>query len=93
MLITLKNQSGVKIQVSTGFSWTTLLFGCFVPLFRGDIKWFWIMLILALLTYGISNLIFPFFYNSVYLQSLLTQGYTGANKDAENWLKANNMVV
>lgn len=92
-MITLKNQSGVKIQVPTGFSWTTLLFGCFVPLFRGDMKWFVVMLILALLTYGISNLIFPFFYNSVYLQNLLTQGFIGADKDSENWLKLNNMIV
>lgn len=92
-MIVLVNQTGMKKEVPTGYSWTTLLFGCFVPLFRGDGKWFFIMLVCALITYGISNLIFPFFYNDVYIKGLLEKGFFGADKVCKEWLKQNNMTV
>lgn len=45
MILNLQSpNAGVK-QVKVGFSWTTFFFGFFVPLFRGDIKWFLIMLL------------------------------------------------
>lgn len=93
MMITLQNQTGMKIQCDTGYSWTTLLFGCFVPIFRGDGKWFFIMLICALITYGISNLIFPFFYNDVYIKRLLEKGFFCTDKVGKEWLKQNNMTI
>jgi hypothetical protein len=67
-------------EVPTGFSWTTLLFGFFVPLFRGDILWAVIMLIAAACTFGVSALIFPFFYNKVYSDQLFKQGYSPVTK-------------
>ena len=75
MAITLRNEYGVIKIVPTGFSWTTFFFGFFVPLFRGDIKYFLIMLLLAIFTYGISYFIFPFFYNGIYLRNLLENGW------------------
>lgn len=57
----LRNSNGVTVQVKKGFSWTMLFFGMFVPLLRGDFKWFFISGIAAMLTSGMSWLIFPFF--------------------------------
>ena len=54
-----------------GFSWTTLFFGFFVPLIRGDWKWFFIIIIAALLTFGLANIVFCFIYNKIYTKSLL----------------------
>ena len=74
-MYTLKNENGVTKEVKKGFSWTMLFFGVFVPLVRGDWKWFLITLIAAFVTFGISWLIFPFFYNKIYLNELLEKGY------------------
>ena len=58
-----------------GFSWTTLFFGPFPMLFRGDWKWFVILLILALLTFGLSNLVFMFMINRLHIRDLVRDGY------------------
>ncbi|SFB84072.1 hypothetical protein SAMN02745150_01025 [Brevinema andersonii] len=43
----LKNKRNNEIKIGIlGFSWTTLFFGGFVPLIRGDLKMFLILLIL-----------------------------------------------
>lgn len=62
-------------EVKSGFSWTTLFFGPLVPLFRGDLFWFCLMLLLSGLTCGVSLLIFPFCYNNLYAQKLMNRGY------------------
>ena len=54
-----------------GFSWTTLFFGFFVPLVRGDWKWFFIMIIACTLSVGLANIVFCFVYNKIYTRSLL----------------------
>ncbi len=63
MKVFLKNNVGVVKECKVGFSWTTLFFGLFVPLLRGDFKWSAIMFILACLTFGLSWLVMPFIYN------------------------------
>ncbi len=62
-----------------GFSWTTLFFGFFVPLFRGDWKWCIILLVLGLLSFGLCSLIFCFIYNKIYTRGLLEDGYVAAD--------------
>lgn len=58
-----------------GFSWTTLFFGVIVPLVRGDWKWAIIMVIAAFLTGFLSMFAFPFFYNKLYYNELLKDGF------------------
>lgn len=66
-----------------GFSWTTLFFGPFPALFRGDfitfIGGFVILLIIAFATAGfgvfVVYIIWAFMYNKYYTRRLLERGY------------------
>ena len=67
--------NGQMREAPVGFSWTLLIFGCFLPMFRSDWKWAAIMFIIAILTGGLSWLFFPFVYNKIYVKELIKQGY------------------
>lgn len=65
-----------------GFSWTTLFFGFWVPLFRKDWLGFLVMFIgmplFTIITFGYGGLLWfviPFLYNKNYVNRLLKQGY------------------
>jgi len=68
-------------QAHVGFSWTVFFFSFFPPLFRGDLKWSIVILIAALVTFGISTLVFMFIYNKLYIKSLLDSGYTSVDSE------------
>ena len=70
----LKRNNEIEVGIG-GFSWTTLIFGGFVPLLRKDYLWFIIMVIPQILTVGLSNIVFALFYNSVYTNKLLKNGF------------------
>lgn len=87
MMLNLKSPAGQIKQVKYGFSWTFFFFGALVPLFRGDIKWFFIAIIIAFFTFGISHFVFMFIYNRLYLRDLLNGGYKPADEIADNFLR------
>lgn len=87
-----QNQTGAVKQVKLGFSWTTLFFGFFVPLFRGDVKWFLIMIIVPLVTVGIAWIIFPFIYNKIYIKDLIDKGYIPADDYSRSQLQSKGMA-
>jgi hypothetical protein len=62
-------------EAPVGFSWTVFFFGFFPPLFRADWKWAIIMFLLAMVTMGLSFLVFMFIYNKLYIQDLLGAGF------------------
>ncbi len=62
-------------EAPVGFSWTVLFFGFFPPLFRGDWKWAIIMFLLAMITMGLSGLVFMFIYNKLYIKDLVGSGF------------------
>jgi hypothetical protein len=62
-------------ETPTGFSWTTLFFGFFVPLLRGWYGYSAICLIASVVTFGFSGFVFPFLINKQYVKHLLEQGY------------------
>ena len=75
MKVLVKNEMGMMKSVKVGFSWTTFFFGVFVPLFRGDVKWFLIMLVANICTFGLAQFLFIFKYNEWYLNDLKEKGY------------------
>ena len=86
-VVELRNPKTEVLTVGfSGFSWTMLLFGFFVPLFRGDL--IAALLLFALQTlfalffrslWGLGFLIPPtimaFFYNKAFTKKLLEAGY------------------
>lgn len=98
--VTLKNPSTGLIKTGYfGFSWTTLFFGFFPALFRGDfitfIGGFAISIIIALITAGfgvfVISIIWAFMYNKYYTRKLLEKGYVlndspGVNRQAADVL-------
>lgn len=67
--------NGIPKVGVVGFSWTTLFFGFFVPMLRGDVKWAILMLLLGVCTCWLANFVLCFSYNKFYTRSLLEQGY------------------
>lgn len=85
----LLKKNGLKKKVKTGFSWKSLLFGCFYPLFIGDTKAAFVQFALSWCTGGISLFIVPFSYNKRHIKRLINQGYTPSNNESDRWLRHN----
>ena len=94
MNVTLKNnKTGLVRQVKVGFSWTTLFFGFIPTLFREDWKWCAIELVLALVTFGISWIAFPFIYNKLHIKTLLSKGYEPADEESKKLLQERGILA
>ncbi|HMB01413.1 MAG TPA: HrgC protein [Spirochaetota bacterium] len=93
-MINLKHSSTNHYKkVPTGFSWTTLFFGCFVPLFRGDVLWLLVSFLLSMFTGGLFWFVFPFIYNGIYIKNLLTKGFQPADDFSSNYLKTKGWIA
>ena len=82
-------------QGYVGFSYTTGFFGFFVPLFRGDFKYFGIMLLVTLISVAIAvvsfgflffipivvTLYFAFKYNEFYTKDLISKGFVPSTEE------------
>lgn len=101
MKIFMKTDAGLQKEVKVGFSWTTFFFGALVPLIRGDLKWFAIMLLLSIIlgsfTFGIGSIVvgivFSFKYNAIYTKGLIEKGYKASTEDGLATLKAKNIIA
>jgi CHASE2 domain-containing sensor protein len=67
--------SGIAKSGYVGFSWTYLLFGWFVPVIRGELGIGVLHLVITFVSFGLSQLIFPFLYNRQYMNRMLTAGW------------------
>lgn len=94
MIVNLFNPSSSQAkQAKIGFSWTVFFFGPFPALFRGDWKWFLIMLIADVFTAGLSHWVFIFLYNKLYVTDLLTMGFEPNDPFSEQALIAKGYFV
>lgn len=67
--------SGLAKNGYVGYSWTYLVFGWFVPMFRGELGIGVLHFAFTLISAGLSQLIFPFIYNRQYMTRMLTSGW------------------
>jgi CHASE2 domain-containing sensor protein len=67
--------SGIARSGYVGYSWTYLLFGWFVPVIRGEVGIGVLHLVITFVSFGLSQLIFPFLYNRQYMNRMLTSGW------------------
>jgi hypothetical protein len=67
--------SGIGKNGYLGYSWTYLCFGWFVPVVRGELGVGVLHLVITLVSFGLSQLIFPFLYNRQYMNRMLTSGW------------------
>ena len=79
----LEDKNSIIKEAPVGFSWTTLFFGGFVPLIRGDLLWFVIMTIVNIITFGIAGIIFGFIYNKIYVHNMLKKGFKVKSYDGD----------
>lgn len=86
MKVNLRNKIGLIKECKIGFSWTNLFFGWLTPLFRADYKQFGVQLVVQMFTFGLSTLVFPFFYNNLYIKSLLINGFYPADDNSKSIL-------
>ncbi len=85
------NNTGIEIDCPTGFSWTSFLFGFFVPFFRNWYIEAAIWLVAAIFTSGLSWLVHPFIINKNYAKFLLKEGYTPVGPEDVESLKTLNV--
>lgn len=94
MKVNFKNEQTNQFkQTKLGFSWTMLFFGVFVPLFRGDWKWFLVSLVIEIFTAGLAWFVFPFFYNKIYINELLEKGFVPADEVTESALRDKGILT
>lgn len=75
--------TGITKSGFYGFSWTTLFFGGFPALFRGDIVIGLVIIVIGILTWWIAGVIWAFFYNKYYTLKLVEQGYVLVGSESE----------
>ena len=75
--------TGITKSGFYGFSWTTLFFGGFPALFRGDIIVGLVVIVIGILTWWIAGIIWAFFYNKHYTLKMVEQGYVFVGSETE----------
>ena len=76
------SSSGVGKNGYVGYSWTYLIFGWFVPVFRGELVIGLIHLVITLVSFGLSQIVFPFVYKRQYMNRMLTSGWVLDSSDS-----------
>jgi hypothetical protein len=86
-------KTGIMKTGYYGFSWTTLFWGGFPALFRGDFIMGLVFIVLQVLTWGLSGLILAFLYNKQYTLKLIERGYEFADSDQVNTIARGKLGV
>jgi hypothetical protein len=77
-------QSGIEKHCCIGYSWTYLLFGFLVPVFRGEILIGVVHFVFSMVTFGIFQVIMSFLYNKQHTVRLLIDGWKLSDTEENN---------
>jgi len=76
-IVVMKNESDDLIEIPVGFSWTVLIIGFLDPLIlRKDFQSAVFLLVVGMLTVGLSNIFFAFFYNEYFFKKMIKNQYS-----------------
>jgi hypothetical protein len=81
------SSSGLIKKGFYGYSWTYLVFGWLVPIFRGEIGLGAMHLFFTFITGGLFQLVMPYLYNRQFTSRQLTNGWVLAD-EAQNMQQA-----
>lgn len=87
------NNLGMTKEGKDGFSWTIFFFWFLPPLFRGDLKKALTMLVLGIITFGFSHIIYCFIYNKLYMEDLIRNGYRPVDSRYVEFLRKKGIIV
>ena len=76
--------SGIIKNGYVGWSWSYLVFGWLVPVFRGEIAVGMFHMVLTFFTFGLFQIIMSFLYNKQYMTRLLTTGWVLSDTEENN---------
>lgn len=93
MEIYLVNRNGELKRSYFGWSFTSLFFGFFVPLFRGDWKSFFIYFFVDIFTAWLGCVVQMIIYNKSYTANLIKSGFYAQNEIDQNVLKTHGIYV
>ena len=86
--------SGMVKKGYFGFSWTYLIFGWWVPLFRGEVGIAALHFLLTICTFYLWQIIMAFLYNKQYMTRMLVdKGYVLADVEPVNTLARLNLGI
>ena len=86
-------QSGMVKTGFYGYSWTYLIFGWSVPLFRGELGVGALHLLFTIVTGGIWQIILSFLYNKQYMTRMLTNGWGLDGSDSDKVLAGTSLGI
>ena len=69
-------------------SWTAFFFGAWVPLYRGEIRQFWLFFLLDIVTFGIYNCFMFFNFNKGFVRRKLQNGWSPAHESDKQMILA-----
>ena len=79
--IVLKNPKTNKTEtIHIQYSWSSVIFLFFVPLYRQDIDWFLVYFAVTFFTLGLGIFALAYSYNIIYIHRLMKLGYIAADR-------------
>ncbi len=94
MIVMLKNEKTGQMEgIEMGFNVAAFFLGGFLPMFKGQIGYGIVTLLLSIITCGVWWFIFAFKYGKNRAQHLLLQGYLPTTDQEKDILRMNGVIV